>query len=83
MSDVDYSEITTRREFCDFISALRLSLRDGSESWENVNLDDFLEALEAWVNDMGNYEQSQGKQEAVSLTWRDVARMFHAAAIYE
>ncbi len=83
MSDVDDSKITTRQEFCDFIGTLRLSLRDDAENWENVHLDDFLEALEAWVSDMGDYEQSQGKQEAVSLSWRDVARMFHAAAIYE
>ncbi|WDZ75506.1 hypothetical protein PWG15_12865 [Ensifer adhaerens] len=83
MSDVDYSKIKTRQEFCDFASALRLSLRDDSENWENVNLDDFLKALEAWVSDMGDHERSQGKQEAVSLTWRDIARMFHSAAIYE
>ena len=83
MSDVDYSEVTSREDFCDFVDALRQSLRDSAENWENINLDDFLEALEAWVTDMAEYEESQGKPEAALLTWRDVARMLHSAAIYE
>lgn len=83
MIDPDPDKVTTRQDFCDFLEELRQSLRNGDAYWENVNLDDYFEALGAWLTDMAEYNLSKGQIEPSSLSWKDVAGMFHAAAVYE
>ena len=51
-------------------------IRNGPEAWENSKLDDFLEALHAWLSDVR-------KRVPEPPTWKLIEMMLTVAAIYE
>jgi hypothetical protein len=58
------------------LSGLRESLERSPDQWENLTLEQYLEAAEAWLKDW------QAKHDE-PLTWELVAKLFEAAKIYE
>ncbi|KOS66335.1 hypothetical protein AEA09_16415 [Lysinibacillus contaminans] len=47
--------IKSREDLIKFINHLRKDLQSNSAEWENITLEDYLEAMEAWINDMDGY----------------------------
>jgi hypothetical protein len=68
-----YKAIRTRQDFVLFVDGLRRDLRENPESWENPDLDRFLEALGAWVNDSAPEEAD----------WKLIGAILMAAKTYE
>lgn len=83
--------VNSRDSFLEFVAALRADLVASSEQeaatlsspyssnalrWENPTLVCYLEALHAWIADMGNHISEP-------LSWRSFADMLYAAKIYE
>ena len=81
MSDVHVkvSQVSTREDLSAFVRALRLGLVEGTVKFENRDLDSYLEALSAWVDDMDGCYETVPEQPS----WRTVAEILMAAAIYE
>ena len=77
------SSIRSRGEFLSFLTALRNDLSANPESWQNVTLESFLEALQAWVNDMDGYYTNIGKPVPQVPDWQVVAEMLMASRVYE
>lgn len=75
--------VETRDDFIEFIGALRLDLTTCPDDWQNPNLDGFLEALAAWVQDMDGYYQNNGLLVPLLPSWKSVAEMMLAAKHYE
>lgn len=75
--------VTSRDEFVQFAKALRGDLSLHPEEWQNRTLDDFLEALSAWVQDMDGYYINNQLPEPKSLDWKILAEMMLAAKYYE
>lgn len=61
--------------FLQFLDEMRRRLRASSEDWVNVDLDDFLEAMSAWVR--------AGHFPAHSNPWRQAAQLLLSASAYE
>jgi len=51
----DPASVSTRKEFASFVDRLCADLRDHPDEWENVTLENFLEALSAYVYDVPGY----------------------------
>ncbi|WP_181149971.1 DUF7660 family protein [Ensifer aridi] len=68
-------EVNDKEGFIELLAQMLEELRAGAESWENIKLDDFLEAMSAWVNDW------QGP--ADTNPWTHAAKLMQAATIYE
>jgi hypothetical protein len=68
-----YKSIRTRQDFVLFVRALIDDLRENPDSWEHRDLEGFLEALGAWVNDAAP-EQAD---------WKLIAAMLLGASAYE
>jgi hypothetical protein len=84
MTLTDYNNsIHSREDFVAFVKALSKDLCDNPTSWENANLEHFLEALGAWVDDMDGYYLNQGKTVPQQPNWKVVADMLMAAKMYE
>jgi hypothetical protein len=75
--------IRSREDFITFVRALSKDFRDNPQSWENDNLERFLEALGAWVEDMDGYYLNQGNTVPQQLDWKTLADMLMAAKKYE
>lgn len=75
--------IQSREDFIAFVRGLSKDLKENPQSWENDNLERFLEALGAWVEDMDGYYRNQGKSVPQQLDWKTFADMLMAAKMYE
>ena len=43
------AEVDSREKLADFVGALRLDLKTHKNEWENPTLEQFLDAMEAWI----------------------------------
>ena len=77
------NSIRSREDFVAFVRALRKDFTENPQSWENDNLDHFLEALSAWVEDMDGYYLNQGKPVPRQLDWKTFADILMGAKMYE
>lgn len=67
----------------DFINFLR-NFRTNTEDWENSNLNDFLEALQAYAEDVnGYYKNMNFKRTPDEASWRVFAQLLSGASVYE
>jgi hypothetical protein len=75
--------IESKEGLADFVAALTWDLRENPGEWENVSLDRFLGAMEAWIRDMDGYYKNTGQQVPETPTWRTLADILCAARVYE
>ena len=75
--------INSREEFIQFLDALRFNLSQNPSEWKNLSLEDFLEALSGWTQDMDGYYKNNNMSVPLSPSWRSLAEMFVAAKYYE
>lgn len=75
--------VNTRADFVSFVKRLLAVYGDRPDWWENVDLPSFLEVLAAWVDGMDSGYKNRGEILPDQPTWRVVADMLLAAAIYE
>jgi len=74
--ELDPGDVKTRVDLIDFIDHLRVDFNENKEEWENCDIDSFLEAMSAWLNDMGDRVESHDKYALVAIA-------LAAASIYE
>ncbi|MFF9018052.1 hypothetical protein ACF09C_34485 [Streptomyces sp. NPDC014870] len=76
-------EPRTREDMVAFLRDLHKDFRSRGHEWENGTLDDFLEALAAWVHDAHGAYRNAGEQFPADGDSTFMARALHAATIYE
>jgi hypothetical protein len=77
-------KVTDRQTFIKFVELLRQDLLDNPEKWGNNRLDNFLEAIGSYTNDIqGYYDNKQQKVNADNPDWQTFADIFKGASIYE
>lgn len=79
----EISTIKTSIELSNFIEKLCDDLKDNPNAWSNNTLEDFLEALAAWITDMEGYYINSNQEVPLQPTWKTIAEMLLAAKIYE
>lgn len=79
----EVQKINSRDDFIEFVNALRYDLSSRPEEWQNATLNDFLEALSAWVRDMDGYYINNNLPVPNLPSWRNFAEMLLAAKFYE
>jgi len=52
--------VDSKERLADFVAALAKDLQENSEEWENVTLERFLGAMEAWIGSYGWVLQKHG-----------------------
>lgn len=81
---IKYKMIRTRSEFANFLKGFRESLLKDPESWENIRLSDFLEAMEAYTLDIqGYYDNIKLGIDADEATWDNFKQILLGASVYE
>jgi hypothetical protein len=80
---IDTRTIETKAQFLAFVDQLRADLKDSPEEFENLTLDDFLNALSAWVADSDGYYRNIAEGSPPPVVWRYIADVLSGAAVYE
>ena len=81
LDDVD--SVSDRHDLATYINLLRLDMRRNPEEYENLTLDDYLEALAAFITDMDGYCKNRGEKMPEHPSWSMIASCLAAASIYE
>ncbi|MEV7871444.1 hypothetical protein AB0P17_36330 [Streptomyces sp. NPDC088124] len=76
-------DVRTRDDLIGFLGEAVADLSRGGAGWENTSLEDFLEALAAWLQDMPGVFANRGQPVPNQPDWNLVARMIMAARMYE
>ncbi len=79
-----HSKISSRQEFISFLEMFRRDLIENPNEWENKNLEDFLEAMVRYTDDLqGYYDNTKQTINADIPDWQVFADIFKGARIYE
>jgi hypothetical protein len=74
----------TRIEFIEFLKEFREDLITNKSKWENKTLEDFLEAMESYAEDVqGYYDNMKMDIDANVPTWENFMTIMKGASIYE
>ena len=74
----------TRVEFVEFLKGFREDLNKNQSNWGNKSLDDFLEAMERYTEDVqGYYDNLKMNIDADEATWENFKTIMQGASIYE
>jgi hypothetical protein len=75
--------IRTREDFVEFVRLLLLSLQQDDSKWENRTLEDYLGAMQSWMEDMDGYYLNKGGEPPTNIRWDVFADILQAASVYE
>jgi len=77
-------KVIDRQSFIEFMGLLHQDFRKNSENWQNRTLNDFLEAIGRYTNDIqGYYDNTNKNVNADQPTWQVFADIFRGSTIYE
>ncbi len=71
-------KIDSKQDFINFLKELRTDLKENQGEWENLKLEDYLEAMEAFVTD-----SDEKKFDDKLSKWRIFANILYGGKIYE
>lgn len=75
--------ITTHQAFLEFLALLQEDFRKHGSQWENGTLPTYLEAMQAWTEDMDGYYLNTGQPIPENVPWQVFADILRAARVYE
>ena len=74
----------TRMEFVKFLRKFKTDFDQNKSSWENQTLEDFLEAMIAYTEDIqGYYDNMKTNVNADQPTWENFMNILKGASTYE
>ena len=77
-------EVTDRKSFVTFLDLLRKDFSENPEEWENKSLEDFLDALSSYAEDIqGYYDNMKMNIDVDQPNWKTFAHIIMGARIYE
>ena len=76
-------KIGNREDIVQFISSLVEDLKNNSKDWANISLEDYLNGMASWIEDMdGLYPESE-REQLEHLDWKLVAMILYSGSRYE
>ena len=73
----------SKREFISFLKELRKNFIEDFNSWENINIYDFSEAMEAWVDEMEGFYEWHNLPLPTNISWGVFADFLMGAKLHE
>ena len=83
MEKVKSIQIQTKKDFINFLRALKDDYLKNSSSWENKDIENFLEAMASWVEDMDGFYINQGLPVPEKPDWKVFADILIGGKLYE
>lgn len=83
MKHLQVQKIQTKKDFINFLRDLKKDYLKNSSSWENKDIETFLEAMASWVEDMDGFYINQGLPVPEKPDWKVFADILMGGKIYE
>ena len=83
MKYLEVKKIQTKKDFVSFLRALKKDYLENLSSWENRDIEAFLEAMAAWVEDMDSFYINQGLPVPEKPDWKVFADILMGGKLYE
>lgn len=84
---MNFSEIVAnvndKEDFIKFVGDLIIDLKNNPDSWENNNLNSYLEAMKSWVEDMDGWEKNYKMKASDISVWKLMSHILCASTMYE
>ncbi len=77
------ANVNDKEDFIKFVGDLIIDLRNNPGSWENNNLNSYLEAMKSWVEDMDGWEKNSKMNVSEISAWNLMAHILCASTMYE
>jgi len=74
--------IKTRQDLVEFLEVLIADYKANSEDWENVTLENYLEAMASWIGSMDAVYKNTSRTLPANPGWQEFANMLLAATMY-
>lgn len=75
--------VKKKEDFIEFMDLLLIDLRNSGENWENKSLENYLEAIQSWTEDMDGYYLNNNLPIPNNVNWKVFCEILVAARIYE
>lgn len=75
--------VQTKHDFVKFVGVLLEDYKTNPSNWENRTLEDFLEAMQRWTEDMEGYYLFNKINLPSDIPWRIFTDILMAAKMYE
>ena len=75
--------VNSQNDLAKFVEELLIDYRKNKDSWENADLDSFLEAMSAWVQDLDGYYENNELEISTLNKWRILADILMASRVYQ
>ncbi|MES5949550.1 hypothetical protein [Bacillus cereus group sp. MG6] len=77
------SNVDSKEKLLEFLFYLQKDFKENKDEWENIKIEDYLEGMEAWLNDCEGVYQNRGEEISKNISWGFIAQVLLAAAYYE
>ncbi|MFC3831715.1 MULTISPECIES: hypothetical protein [Deinococcus] len=75
--------VQTHHDLAEFVRHLLRDYQADAGTWENITLPDFLQAMSAWIDDIGGWYANRGEAIPDHPSWATFAQILGAATVYE
>lgn len=79
----EMKNINTRDEFIRFMDVLIKDARENSKAWEYKSVDEYLESIQSWVQDMDGFYKNHNIELPSNIDWSLLANILYVGKIYE
>ncbi|GAA4160715.1 hypothetical protein GCM10022217_25180 [Chryseobacterium ginsenosidimutans] len=76
-------ELKTKDDFIIFVELLIKDLKNNSQEWSNNTLNEYLEGIASWTEDMEGYYINNNIPVPEDINWKVFANILIAAKMYE
>ena len=77
------SKIENKDDLIMFLSALKCDFITNKASWENQTLENYLEAMQSWLEDIEGWEKNCNQDISKMNAWQLIGHILYASKIYE
>ena len=79
----EIDKVSDKDHFVNFVSLLIKDYKANPDTWENKDIESFLEGIISWVEDMEGYFENNNLPIPQSIDWKFVSNLFYAGKLYE
>lgn len=82
LSDMVY-KINSKDDLIKFLEQLILDFKNNLDTWENSNLENYLEAMQSWLEDIEGWENNCNIDISKITPWQLIGYILLASKMYE
>jgi hypothetical protein len=75
--------VKTKEDFINFLGKLAADKKNNSVEWENKTIENYLESIQSWIEDMEGYYENNNIEVPKNIDWNFFATVFYVGKIYE